>query len=97
MVDGKGKRWTLFRLGGVLGVEGKVRGICGAENGLKVTKGASVGLGVGFGEGGQEVEFVWVDEEGKRKVEEWVSEWSLLGNNKVAEGDGGAKPQSTSE
>lgn len=97
VVDGEGKSWTLFRLGGVLGGEEKVRGICGGEEELKVTKGASVGLGMAFGGAGQEVEFVWVDEEGRRKVEEWVREWSLLGNNKAAEGDGKAEPPPISE
>jgi len=62
---------------------------------LKVTKG--VGVGTGIGDPGQEVDFVWVNQEGKRKVEEWVREWSLLGNNKAAEGDGEAKSQPTSE
>lgn len=39
MVDGVGNRWALFRLGGVLGGEEKVRGICGVNEELKVTKG----------------------------------------------------------
>ncbi|PVH77504.1 hypothetical protein DL98DRAFT_637637 [Cadophora sp. DSE1049] len=95
VVDGEGKRWTLFRLGGVLGGEEKVRGICGGEKELKVTKGVGVGLGMGFGEGGQEVEFVWVDEDGKRKVEEWLRGWGVLGKEKA--GGGEAEPQPTKE
>ncbi|KAH7395494.1 hypothetical protein BKA64DRAFT_60580 [Cadophora sp. MPI-SDFR-AT-0126] len=90
VVDAQGKRWTLFRLGGVLGGEERVRGICGGERELKVTTGVGVGMGMGLGEGEQEVEFVWVDEEGKRKVEEWVRGWGVLGKGKV--GDGGAEP-----
>lgn len=52
---------------------------------------------MGFGEGGQEVEFVWVDEEGKRKVEEWVRGCGLLGTEKAVEGEGEVEPQSTSD
>ncbi|KAK0101756.1 hypothetical protein ONS95_006909 [Cadophora gregata] len=91
VTDGEWKRWTLLRLGGVLGDEKHVREICGVERELKVTKG--VKSGIGFNAGDEVVDFVWVDEEGKKKVEEWVRGWGVLGKAKVGE----AKPQQFSE
>ncbi|KAH6721602.1 hypothetical protein BKA61DRAFT_160743 [Leptodontidium sp. MPI-SDFR-AT-0119] len=78
VTDKEGKRWTLYRLSGVLESEENVRGICGVEEALKVTKGE--------GEDGRETDFVWVDAQGSVKVERWVAEWGVLGkgNAKVA-------------
>ncbi|KAG4432556.1 hypothetical protein IFR05_011968 [Cadophora sp. M221] len=77
VTDKDGKRWTLYRLGGVLGGDEDVREVCGEGKELKVARGE--------GDGGREVEFVWVDEKGKAKVEDWIKAWGVLGSGKIGE------------
>lgn len=61
--DKDGKRWTLFRLGGLLESKEKVKEIAGLDELPKVTQ--------GMGEFGM-ADFVWVDDEARDKIETWL-------------------------
>jgi hypothetical protein len=61
--DKEGNKWCVFRLRGLLASAEKVKEIAGLKEVPKVTKGQN--------ESG-EVDFCWVDEEAKGKIDEWM-------------------------
>jgi hypothetical protein len=61
--DSDGHRWTLFRLGGLLESQEKIKDIAGLEQMPKVT--------TGIGSRGMS-DFVWVDDAAREKIEHWI-------------------------
>ena len=67
--DEDGKKWFVFRLGGVLDSAEKVMEISGLKELPKVTSGEN--------ERGN-VQLCWVDDEGKKKIEEYMQQKMIL-------------------
>lgn len=71
--DTDGKKWTLYRIGGLLESKEKVKEIAELEEVPKVTKGmGSMGM----------YDFVWVDDVAKEKIEAWVEMQQVVGKEK---------------
>lgn len=70
--DIEGNKWWVFRLGGMLGTREKVMEVAGLTVLPKTTRGVSEDTG------GREVEFVWVDEKAKGRIDVWIDEQMVL-------------------
>ncbi|KUJ09739.1 uncharacterized protein LY89DRAFT_690160 [Mollisia scopiformis] len=72
--DKDGRRWTLFRLGGLLESREKVKEIAELDELPKVTQ----------GEGQFDtLDFVWVDDEARGKIETWMQLQQVVEKGKV--------------
>lgn len=69
MHDAEGNAWCLIRLGGLLDSAEKVMEVAGLEDVPDVTEGMNE-MGV--------ARFCMVDEEAKKRIEEWVEQQQVL-------------------
>lgn len=74
--DADRHRWAIFRLGGLLGSKEKVKEIAELEKLPKVTKGMSE---LDF------AEFVWVDDEARDKIKNWMDLQRVVAKSKEGE------------
>ncbi|CZR63731.1 uncharacterized protein PAC_13628 [Phialocephala subalpina] len=70
--DTDGKKWTLYKIGGLLESKEKVQEIAELKEAPKITKGiGSMGM----------YDFVWVDDKAREKIESWVEMQQLVGKD----------------